>query len=797
MSRAPTTCLLTLALAACVPERPPLTPSPAAPVVGGEVPTSVVVDANAGAAPLVTWARALNAFGAAVPSEAVSLRVDGAPVSVDFDGTGYGQVRVAGPGRVAITGGTEAVDVVAFASDWPGFGANEAQLPPLTGAERAVAVSTGVVVQSGADLVWMGPGGRGHRVLQADGPILGLRAVFVDVDDVLDVVAWSQTTVFVLRGRPNGGMAWANGYTAPGFTVAGADAGDLNGDSLADLALAWASTGEGPSQLDVWNGDGIFGFQASEPRNLPDTPMSLSIGDNTGEGTAQVTVLDMSGAWTRYIAGSETQYMPIGPRSPEQVVIPVGASIDATGDVNADRGDELWLYGPRAPRQARTITLVDLRGDAIEFVPTSASGAHIARGDGDGDEVIDLFTLQDDDRSLRSLSFAGGSYVPRRLEELPEHAPIALFDWHEQDQVLDLFLAGDTYWRWWRGDNAPNDPSTFWGIRDPDTRTLTETADGPIGVAELDRDPATVDVVTFEVSPAETSLVVRTVGAGVTATLGSLAISSAGTTPVDVAICDGFAYVALPGELVRVDLRAPSNPTGLIVRPLNASRVACGAGPGGAVAAALVDDTVRLFSAALGELDSVPGPSVQDVAIGDVGAGPELRTCESPGCGVAWWPYGAAGEAAFAVVADGSIAVQGATPGPTVLGAGHPSVADVDGDSLPDLLVASPDGVVTLVRSLGTDTGPAEVVHVLHGLVGAVGAGDADGDGWSDLVFVDGAGDVRFTVAPWSPAEEAEAQPTTDTGVRDTGVRDTGVRDTGPGDTGGADTGGSSSGTTP
>lgn len=762
------TVALVLGVAGCGASEEPLEASPAELLLGGDTVASYAVEDASGAAPLSTWVRALNAYGASIAAEPSTVTVAGMPLEVQFDGTGYARVVIPSPGAITVSTPTDEATLHAFASTWPGFGANRASVAPVIDGERAVEVSTGVVVAKGTELWWAGSQGGTHRVLNADGPLVGLRAVNVDVDDVLDVIAWTDYSVFLLRGRGDGGLSWGGGFTAPNFTVGGADVGDLNSDNLPDVAIAWASTDV--SKLDVWNGDGLFAFSAAEPRNLPELPIDVSIGDNTDEGKNQLTVIDASGSWTRYIAGNELQYMPIGPSMPTDVLIQLDSSLDAAGDINADRAEELWIYGPRTPGVARSVYLVDLKGQHIEYVPYNPVAAYLTRADGDGNEVLDLFAAHEDN-TLHSLSYdltSTGTYRPRRLETLPEHGAIGLHDWYEDDLMVDLFLAGDALWWWWRGANDPMDFDTFWSIREP-TLDHVGTSVEQLGLADLDGASTTAELITFEVDGGETSLVIHqsTPGAGSLVRRGDVVLTKKGTAPLDLAVCNGFAWVVLSGELVRVNLANLDAPLVTGTLQTLGSRVDCGAAPDGAVAALLSDGAVELLNASLGVVATLTTTGAQDLAIGDVGAGPEVVTCGASQCTIAWWPWGSSGEASFVTASGGQISY-GA--GVSLPGAGEMSLHDVDADGNLDLLAASAEGVVTLLRSSGSAIAHPEYYHFRSGISGAVHAADADGDGHGDLWLVDGAGDLHHTIAPWvplvtEPGDTGDTGASTDTGA--------------------------------
>ncbi len=73
------------------------------------------------------------------------------------------------------------------------------------------------------------------------------------------------------------------------------------------MALLPKDSEAAPGLLDVWKGDGLFGFTAAEPRDIETAPTDIAVGDNTGEGMNQITMTHDDGTWSRYIAGNENQ----------------------------------------------------------------------------------------------------------------------------------------------------------------------------------------------------------------------------------------------------------------------------------------------------------------------------------------------------------------------------------------------------------------------------------------------------------------------------------------------------------
>jgi hypothetical protein len=766
----PSTPLLSLLAAGCVAPTPKLGATPAA-EVDHSAQTSYALYGGFGDAPVRAEILALNDVGAAVPAPDLEVDVDGTSVLAHFDASGYATVRYDDPGHHTLGAGDLAADVDVFDGLWPGLPLLEASIAPVAGAIDARPVSSGAVVRTANELWWAPRGGAPIRVLSSPDPLLGLKTGDIDVDGTTDALTWTRTELYVLEGRPDGGMSWGTAFSAPGYTIAGAEIGDATGDNLSDIAIAWVG-GEAGGLLDVWEGDGQWHFAAAYPRVLVDVPSGVTIGDNDHSGENQISVATETGTFARY-SWLEHVLLPIGPLLPAGT-IGLGTTVDNTGDATGNIGDELLFQLPSESGGSESMTLFDLIGFEPSFVPIrwnwNPVGAHWAWSDPDRDGYSDL-VAQEESRALGIYTYSslGSNFTQRLVGTLQEQGPIALGDWNA-DGFDDLFLAGGSTWWVYDGtDQVKGNVDLPWGIREPDFERASARAAGT--VATWSPPGQTPRFVTFEY-PSDGTTRVRSVqwnGADAELPLeelSNLSISTTGAKVVDSALCDtGMIALLDDGTL---DLFALDRTDGTLTLAAKVSTptalgVGCGKGPGLAHYVLANGTEVDALGDKLGVLLNVPTPGAEDAAFGDFGGGAVAQGCVQPGCAITWVSAGV-GKGAFLTVTPSGAIVTTEDGDHALPGSGdHVFAQDLDGDGIEEGISSSADGRLEIYRWTGQGLAGPLVYH--HGELteGLPTWADSDGDGIADLWVVNTLHELRYmTSAP--PPTTTPSTTGTDTG---------------------------------
>lgn len=725
------TILLAAAAGACAPgETVVVEPASTRIVDGDPVGVAVATAALGPADPLRVWH--VNAVGARVPGPALTLTIDGAPVSVDIGGDGVGTLLPGAPGphRVAGPSGEEVVVFVheaAWTTPSLDAGVRLAQAPSL-GASHAGAM----LFAAGGDVVAVDPSGAVEPVVSLPVAVEGMVALALDDDGLRDdLVVWGGSTVVVLGGPSR---VWRTGFRAEGRAARGVGAGDLDLDGVPDLAIAWAGASDRADDLvEWWRGtpDGLTTGGALVP---PAEPTGL--GMNEAQGGAVLTVL-MDDAWLRLQRAGDT-LVDVGP----DATVILDARMDArTGDFDGDGVADLAAISRPDPAQS-TRAVVALLGGGVSITDRTYSGAAWALADADGDGADDLVFVEASG-AVKRYGFADGQAREWSLGSVVASGPIGVAA-PVGGGLAWLGVADGDAVRLYPGSTSEN---ASWRPRERarivlgalvPSRLLTWTGhEASGGFVAVTTDGGRVVIGTYAWGPWPTADVSRE-GATV---LGE------GEALRDVAVCGDEAVVLTDQRLLRVDLIGAAHDILASQPATTGSRVACSTADGFA-AAWLDGGTVKRLDDALDVVETLDRAGAVDVAIVSAGtSAPAVDTCGVPACRVTGWSVG--GVPAFVVDAEGALAVRGAAGSGPLPVYGETTVGDVDGDGDDDLVIVDAQGTVYALRAAGSAVAPVALRH-RHGVFassGPVALTDVNEDGLPELLGVNDAGAVIAWVA--------------------------------------------------
>jgi len=696
-------------------------------VEAGDVTGIRVVEVS-GTAPLSVPVYAVNDLGASVPSDPLQISIDGTLQAVSFDPRGVGEVTFESAGHHTIESDGTVWQIAVFDTPDPVF--DLSRHTPGPEADRVMGLTGGALVLSGNSLYYGNPELGSMEVFRAAAgeDLIDARAVDIDLDGIRDVLTWSSSGVYLLRGLEGGGLAWGTGFTSSDRTLNAAAVADLNQDGVPDLLLAWSNL-DG-SELEPLVGDSQWSFESRAPVSLASSAESIAVADNVNLGEVQITVIEENLLWERFIVSSQG-VVPTGPIAPFE--FPANSRIDAPGDFNGDEGVELVVASPRVEGESREILVMDLLGSTIEYLSRTPTSAYLDYADGNGDGMMNLFTLSEveGEPSISMLYLSEGQWRQSQ-RAFPVLAPFGAGEW-TGDGVPDLLVVDDTWW--WSEGQRTSESTLPWSTADYATPRLLGDA-SHLSVGDTDDDLETTEFAALDYVAPVTWLKLWSVdAAGALTIVERVSLSSNDTLPRASARCGDMLAAQVGDELIAVDTRAVAAgaSAGSLPRLSGFEGVALACDDNRI--AALVDSEagreVVIFNWSLGSaLTRTDAPDAVDLAFDENG---EIVTCDTMGCQVL-----KAG-ASVATLTDAlSIDEQ------LLEMQGHVRAADVDGDGQIDLLGGNEDGWLFFSRGTGEGFGPVQVYDAGLAIGEAPVPIDVGQDGVPDLVIASPDGRVSL-----------------------------------------------------
>lgn len=704
--------------------------------------------------------RSVNRFGAAVPGEPIAVTVEGPSagsdtVPVAFNADGYGRVDLTSTGAEAVT--LTAVDptnadiqlgaestVYAVSGALPGYATawgSALDLPGLVAEEGEIAVpdeganATGGMAVSVGGAIWYLPATPGALPrLAADLPfgIERLQGVEIDDDGILDLVAWGENQVVMLRGVAGGSYAWAGGYQARSGAVVGAMAADTDSDGYTDLVVATSQDSGGGVQ--VLLGDGSWGFAPMPPLDLYEEVWSVTAEDEGLDGEPDISVITAGLGTIERFSWRSADRTWVGAATAELADYEAleGANLLPLTDLNGDGLFDIIIEGSPASTPQRLVWYT--LGDPVVVYPLGFSSYDSELADMTGDGLDDLLVSEEGRSTV--ITHDGAGFVEIRVGLPTERGPTAGGEFSGQDAHRDLMVATDAV----LVQPGAEGPSG-WDKERYAWRAFATALAGPMLSTDLNGDGVS-DIVGFTTDGSD--LVVGTwvllpEGDGRLDFGGRLNLGS-GVDAHGLVACDGRFY-ALSGSgddstLTAFTVVADGEdrvPNLVGQTASNGTELGCGtlaSGDPGLV----VSNTSGFWSTyrpflgpeATGNVSQTGAVTVVD---GDV------LSCSATDCSLAQADL------------DGDGTVEIATGGATVSldwggetlslgGAGVVAFADVDQDGAPDLTATDPEtGRIWIWRNVGNGLAPALVLHTDRDLSESTAwFGDTTGDGIPEII---------------------------------------------------------------
>lgn len=703
----------------------------------------------------------VNEIGAAVGGSDVSLTSGAALTAATAtpDAYGYAWAEVTGTSAGAW-------DVAATQSSFTGTGIAFLTARPdvhvafsawLSGGQDTpiAHAGNGLAVAKGKELWWMPEaGGAPIRVLSLGDDIQGLRATTLDADGVGDLQVWSAGEAVLLRGRAEGGLAFAGGWRPKAGEVRAFTVVRLNEDELPDVLLV---SGDANACTIIWmeyDGDEWIA-QAALDQDFP--AHGATAEDLDEDGLAEVTVLTGDGLLRRYSwLGAEEGWLALT-TADSSLGISEGAALYGGFDFDDDLLDDIFVVGPKADGGGYGAFIVATGGDipityelAGNIKDPSAIGTAVADADADG--LPDFFMSTPGMLYRGDWQAENGMFLLDSYAQVPTSLGIDAADVTGDDYV-DLLISRAAAVAL-SGTSIPDDPDTeddesvAWKFATPFTGLFDIGLTGDPWAGDFNGD-GLVDVVSFiENGDPGIQAFYGTAANGATSEnlRAARAIALASTdVPLDIAVCDGSVYTLFESGTGTVTRIYGIDGFGVLslqgtVETDGGKQLACGKFANGE--AAVTDDAGNVMWVNVGKPDVVEagvGPWGDIVGVDRDGDGvDELEGC--PGaCTIAAADFDGdgLGDLAWSDGTDTTVSIGGLE---TQLGfGGYVSASDADGDGVLDVLVQA-DGVLAAWRGLGGRVGVPFASYIARDTRGRAYAGDLDGDTVPDAFWL---GDER------------------------------------------------------
>ncbi|MAA80059.1 MAG: hypothetical protein CL916_12460 [Deltaproteobacteria bacterium] len=653
--------------------------------------------------------RSVNEYGASIASsDVISYYVgdSNAEGQVFTDAFGYARPVIGEGGSVSLST-TEDKFFPYIQSE------NQAlKLPQITPLESQPDIvergTDGFLLTFGSQLHWQSAlmGSQSYSVLNADGDILGLWSRHLDGDGVLDAVVWTEQSVFLMRGVPDGGMSWGGGLSFEDRVVA-VSASDLNGDRIFDLAIG--VTSDTDSIVALFHSDGNWGYIKGEEMLQPYPLEAMVAEDENRDGRADVSLIDESTGYVRRYTYDSAGWAGGLPSiiEPSQFIAPKGSHMPPMIDLNADGRNDLLVVGPEGANTQDLVFFIIQESFVIFRQQYASFLAEYADIDHNGSTDILTFTTE----GLRYLWYGTdtGEFTANTFTGFGDKRPFSILD-ADNDGITDVVFFGEQLLLQpgsWSDEGAWRISPTIWTSYD---NRFTED----FVVGDFDED-GVVEVVGFIMTGVEVKIETSELTLGAEENF----LTSVDVYPFAGDLSDGLDFAQCGNDLIALTRRAEGGGDFVYeVRRFNVvnnelnRRASRGLSGELRMDCTVVDNQTymvvgtgadwRLLRDDMSEIDTGPSANWVDIAVGDIdNAGSlDVRGCDTADCRIDMADLDGDGLDEV-IINSGDITVEGWDTTVTLSQQGPHRIVDVDGDGFFELLVHNAQGLWVFRGSAG------------------------------------------------------------------------------------------------
>ncbi|MEC8378898.1 MAG: FG-GAP-like repeat-containing protein [Myxococcota bacterium] len=368
------------------------------------------------------------AFTITAPDGSTSLE------TVQSDAMGFAEVEFELPeghyiveaSADGLSGSGEAVHVSLPAQFPSSMGS--AAVDPEASTDRAIKATGGSYLVSTTNIYYYpdGAGLTGTVVAEFPTLILGAWSAHIDDDGVLDVVAWSDSEAYLLRGHPSGGLHFMGGYRIPDHGIVSVMAEDLNLDGHADVVIAGSASDQ--SVVTMLMGSGSWSFEEQTPLMLVYPIDAMSASDEIRDGRFEVNVISALDGIVRRHSLNENNWLGGSPSviAPEAFTALPGSILPPLYDIDADGRKDLVIVGGQGA-SSQTLVFFIISSAVTKYDQTyGAFYPHFY--DVDSNTSVDILAMEEDTLNLVSYDIETGNYSAKSIDGLGVAGPITAAD---------------------------------------------------------------------------------------------------------------------------------------------------------------------------------------------------------------------------------------------------------------------------------------------------------------------------------------------------------------------------------
>jgi hypothetical protein len=573
----------------------------------------------------------------------------------------------------------------------------------------------------------------------------GIVSVDLNDDGVPDLAVTNQgsNTLSVLLGNANGTFQ-AQQTIATGNGPTWATAGDFNGDGIADLAV----TNSSDDTIEVFLGTGKGTFQAPSTYRAGVSPVFIAAGDfngdkrldlavvNSGEGTIGVLLGNGDGTLQpqqKFVSGPGPSWLAVGDLNGDGALdLAVANTVDSTVGVLIGNGDGSF--------QAQTTYAVDSSPYSVAIGDVNGDGKPDLVSANGGSDDIGVLLGNGDGTFLAQVPFPTGNYNQQAaLTDVNGDGRLDIVLPNPNNNTLSIVLG------------AESQSVALTGVTLPGSGTdnVTATYSGNSVFSSSTSSALTLPSNPWKSTTSlQASTGTATLGASVTLTASVLDANGRAVTAGSVNFYRGSIFIG------SVPVLAATGGDGAVgTATLKTKALPSG---GNAIYAQFTGTDIDAPSSSSTALVTVSGLYATTTALsstGGIGAYTLTATV------AAYAPFTPTGSVAFTDTTSnttlGTVAVNSASrlvsmvAKPSAAIGTAPSlaaVADMNGDQIPDLIIANSSGkMISLLIGNGDGTyASALLFGSEHPGVNALAVGDFNGDGKPDIVTANGSSVSTF-----------------------------------------------------